>query len=1118
VLPSAELSIQKARSKSAPSFVFVAAQRQRPAVVASLHLFTSDNNRVVVGIDVSSELKDSRPARARLWFKEVARRVDEHSAGVALRVWQIDMSDRHGFEKRSTSLPNLWEQSGHLLPGVSLDPVATSPLAFLSNATPVLGPWRREVGDIHEAENRVRTKDGFPRRLLSRSAGQSGAANSGVDLADLEPTEIALLESEERFRSTFENAGAGIALCDVQGNFLEINQKFAEITGYANDELVGQSYQLITHPDDVDIDREQIQQILREEIQNYSIEKRYIRKDGSVVWVTLSASLERDLDRNPTRLIAVIQDISERWRLADELRRAKERLDVAVQGSNLTIWEFDMPDGQIDTSVVSFINVWEPLGYDPSEMPKDFRAAFAQTLHPADQERVGRELQQALYGNQRDFESEYRIRRKDNTHLWTLARGIILRNEQGAPIRFIGSSVDITQIKTVEEALRESEARFRGTFENAAVGVAHVNADGRFLRVNQKYTEIVGYPRERLIGSRFVEVIHPDDGPAAEQSLSKLASGEIQSYSREERIIRSDGETVWTNVSVSFQRDAAGAPLHSIAVIQDISLRKQLENELREAKEAAEAANRAKDEFLANVSHEIRTPMNAILGMTELVLDTPLADDQRQSLRTVESAAGNLLGLINDLLDFSKIEAGRFELEAEDFSLRAVLGDTLRALAIRAHRKGLDLISNVRPEVQDALVGDSGRLRQIVLNLVGNAIKFTERGEVVIDVSVASGPAPKGMVWLRFDVRDTGIGISEDKQQAIFRAFEQADSSTTRKYGGTGLGLTISAQLAKLMGGAISVHSEPGKGSVFSFTAQLGTRPADAPASAESATVTSAAGVRAPSQAEVVGGAVVPLNVLVAEDNGFNAQFMEALLVRRGHRVQLVSDGIAALAATKAEKFDLLLLDIHMPKLDGFGVIKAIREREFGSGHHLPVIALTARSRPEDRDSCLEAGMDDFLAKPVRAIDLWTAIGPIERVASAQDGQPSRGRRATPSLLDSDALLAACGGDPEVLTTMCQSFKAHLPVLLSAMTDAYRSRDARGLFRAAHNLVGMLGAFSTHAALEASRLEDLADAGTLDQCGPTIARIEDLTRQLLDQLGGVSAESLQAGVVASKRV
>jgi CheY-like chemotaxis protein len=358
----------------------------------------------------------------------------------------------------------------------------------------------------------------------------------------------------------------------------------------------------------------------------------------------------------------------------------------------------------------------------------------------------------------------------------------------------------------------------------------------------------------------------------------------------------------------------------------------------------AEAANRAKDEFLANVSHEVRTPMNAILGMTGLALDTPLTEDQRQYLTTVKSAADNLLGL-NDLLDSSKIEAGRLDLDLGGFSLWSAVGNTLRAVAARAHRKRLELVCNVQPAVPDALIGDAGRLRQVLLNLAGNAIKFTEQGEVVVQVAeeAAAEPADRQEVLLRFCVRDTGIGIPVDQQATIFPPFGQEDTSTTRKYGGTGLGLTITAQLVALIGGQIAVDSAPGQGS---------TLPAPA---------------------------TTPLHTLLAEDDEFSVRFMEQLLSQRGPLVRLATNGREALSLAEEGVFNLLLLDVHMPELDGFGVVGAIRERKRAMGGHLPVIALTARSRKEDQERCLAAGMDDFLTKPVSAAALFAAI---DRVVS----------------------------------------------------------------------------------------------------------------------------------------
>jgi signal transduction histidine kinase len=378
-------------------------------------------------------------------------------------------------------------------------------------------------------------------------------------------------------------------------------------------------------------------------------------------------------------------------------------------------------------------------------------------------------------------------------------------------------------------------------------------------------------------------------------------------YSEDKRDIRKDGSVIWINIFVSLQRDGDGTPLHIIGIVQDISKRKKLEEELRQAKEAAEAANRAKDEFLANVSHEIRTPMNAILGMTELALETPLTEDQRQSLRTVKSAAQNLLGIINDLLDFSKIEAGKMALDPADFSLRAAVGDTLRALAARDQSNGLKLVCDVQPDVPDSLVGDAGRLRQVLLNLVGNAIKFTAQGEVAVRVQIAEASSASGDVALRFSVSDTGIGIPKDQQERIFRAFEQQDNSTTRRYGGTGLGLTIAAQLVALMDGTITVDSEPGRGSTFAFTARFkrqpkpkdkggGMKDKGEKINEEKAIEPRPDSSLIPHPSSLIPHpSSTPLRILVAEDNEFNSQLLEQLLIRAGHRVRLASNGVRRL-------------------------------------------------------------------------------------------------------------------------------------------------------------------------------------------------------------------------------
>jgi len=494
------------------------------------------------------------------------------------------------------------------------------------------------------------------------------------------------------------------------------------------------------------------------------------------------------------------------------LRRAREREDVLreryrelLDNSSDVVYSHDL-QGRFTTLNKAGE---QATGYTAEEI---VQKSITDLVDPALWQTTERWLESIIAGK---APSTYtlEIRAKDRQCVWLEASTRLIL-QHGNPVGVLGLARDVTRRKLAEDALRASEARYRQLFERNLAGVFRSTVDGRLLDCNEAFARTLGYAsrQEVLAQTTFDLYLDPQDHELAIARLTQekfLTNCEFQ-------LRRQDGTSVWALVNETLLEDEDEGGLVEGTII-DITVRKRAEAELQEAKEAAEAANRAKSEFLANMSHEIRTPMNGVIGLTELVLDTDLTSEQREYLGMVKSSADSLLTIINDILDFSKIEAGKLDLDPIEFHLRESLNDSLKLLALRAHQKGLEIVSQAQPEVPDVVIGDPGRLRQILINLVGNAIKFTARGQVEVRVEVDGREQDR--IWLHFLVADTGMGIAPEKQQLIFEAFAQADGSMSRRFGGTGLGLAISSRLVQMMGGRMWVESEVGKGSTFHFTA-----------------------------------------------------------------------------------------------------------------------------------------------------------------------------------------------------------------------------------------------------------------------------------------------------------
>lgn len=853
----------------------------------------------------------------------------------------------------------------------------------------------------------------------------------------------------------------------------------------------------------------------------------------------------------------------------------------------------------------------------PFEQISNSATLWLEAIEPKDQEILQINLGR-LHVVKR-FEQKFRVKHADGGVRWLQGQFQLIKDGQGSAIAIGCIAKDVTSRIKAERQLEESKAIYHSLVESLPLNVFRKDREGRLVFVNGKYcdtlnrtrTELMGMTDDDLFDEDLAEKYRKDDKWVLQTGLP---------FHDIEKHPDTDGQLLFVEVLKTPVKDAKGRRIGIQGMFWDVTDRKHAELALQEAKEIAEAASNAKSDFLANVSHEIRTPMNAIIGMSELVLESSGETKNSEYLQMIHQSGHSLLTLINDILDFSKIEAGKLELDSRWFDLREQLGDTLRTLALRAHEKQLDLVCNIDPRLPSTVLGDADRLRQVVVNLVGNAIKFTSEGFVAFDVQCLERNSES--IELKFTVSDTGIGIAGDKLETIFREFEQADTSTTRQYGGTGLGLAIASRLVDLMGGKVSVKSEVGQGSEFQFQLGFAVESHAGPplfaeglkdipvlvscaklenqesivamlkswgmqtftlsaAQSENADElnqllkeSSLAGILirviiSDAAAELAGRIVVdsgrerpsvislvgyvepdrqqtglvnhsmlqpvkyselhdalvgileltdqplsternieskatgPLDILLAEDNIVNQKLAIALLEKQGHQVTVVGTGRAAVAQLREHRFDMVLMDIQMPEMDGIEATKAIRAMETGLATRIPIVAMTAHAMNSDRTRCLAAGMDGYLSKPIRATELAEVVekfgGATTVETSSAQIQVSEPTERQASQIDWAQAMQTVGGDRQLLCELITVFIGERDIMLADVETAIEQGDESGLRRSAHSIKGALSHLGAVKVAETAEQIENLDVAEVQQA-------KQLLKKLTMEIAGLTSE------------
>jgi len=790
--------------------------------------------------------------------------------------------------------------------------------------------------------------------VLSFLAGTVAAAV--VWLVFKRPQQDRLQTRLDILDESMKSAGAGTFVVDFAAGLIESSSAAVVLLGLQDrigNVITRDEWWSVIHPDD----RQRVAEVsatLLAAGKPYKIDYRIIQPGGAVRWLSADGLPIKSADGRVSKLYGTLVDVTTLKKLEYQLRARDDRFRDASIAAGLHAWEMDLEKATVTVDL--------PRKQTYETYTLTFEEMYA-GMHPDDVP-IRRAMIERIRREDIPYISEIRVRSAQTAeYRWYLSHGTVVKDANGNRTQRVrGIIQDIHDRKMAELKLRETEARLDRSTRGTNDGFWEMDAVTKRVWYSPRFATMMGYSqREFLDNQQFVfETTHPDDLPTVLAAVETHMSGNGPPVDVEVRKHHKNGEWRWVRLRGTAERDASGKAVWLSGSQQDITELKQYQQALIEATHSAAAANKAKSEFLANMSHEIRTPMNGVIGMTGLLLETQLDSTQRDYAETVRDSAAALLTVINDILDFSKIEAGKLELEYLDMDVRDTIEDAARLLSMPAKAKDLRIVTRIDRQVPAAVCGDAGRVRQILLNLGSNAIKFTQHGEVTIDCRFVERTADGSLI--RIEVRDTGIGIPQDRIGALFQAFSQVDASTTRKFGGTGLGLSIVKRLSELMGGETGVHSEEGVGSVFWFTVRF--RSAQARNQLHSAHPEPAAQFMQDG-----------CRILLAEDNAVNQKVACRTLEKLGYQVDVVEDGKAAVAAWKTGRFDLILMDCQMPIMDGYEATRVIRAREQETQRkRTPIVALTAHAMQGADEQCKAVGMDDYLSKPLDRMQLQVCL------------------------------------------------------------------------------------------------------------------------------------------------